>query len=110
MSKPKDDLYATLGVAESASPDEIQKAFRALARECHHDVAGRSRSGVMAHGSGGESALAASAVAIVVPRLRWRGSRLYSNVRGKLATQRRWACGTSSTVISTCSVTLNASP
>lgn len=38
MSPP--DHYSTLGVARDASTDDIKKAFRKLARECHPDVAG----------------------------------------------------------------------
>jgi DnaJ-class molecular chaperone len=34
------DYYDTLGVARDASAEEIKKAFRKLARECHPDVAG----------------------------------------------------------------------
>jgi curved DNA-binding protein len=36
------DHYDTLGVAKDASAEEIKKAFRKLARECHPDVAGNS--------------------------------------------------------------------
>ncbi len=35
-----DDPYATLGVARTASAEDIKRSFRALARECHPDVAG----------------------------------------------------------------------
>lgn len=34
------DLYATLGVARDATTEDIKKAFRQRARECHPDVAG----------------------------------------------------------------------
>ncbi|MDP2309967.1 MAG: DnaJ domain-containing protein [Pseudomonadota bacterium] len=34
------DLYDILGVAKDASAQDIKKAFRVLARECHPDVAG----------------------------------------------------------------------
>lgn len=33
-----DDLYATLGVAANATPDQIEAAYRALARQYHPDV------------------------------------------------------------------------
>ena len=33
------DYYATLGVAKTASHDDIRKAFRKLARQYHPDVA-----------------------------------------------------------------------
>ena len=39
MSVQYKDYYATLGVAKSASQDEIRKAFRKLARQHHPDVA-----------------------------------------------------------------------
>jgi len=39
------DYYATLGVAKTASADEIRKAFRKLARQYHPDVAKDKKNG-----------------------------------------------------------------
>ena len=38
VAMAQDDPYSTLGVSRQASPDEIRKAFRAIAKKHHPDL------------------------------------------------------------------------
>lgn len=47
MATSERDYYAVLGVARTATPDEIKKAFRRLARQYHPDLHGGSKKAEM---------------------------------------------------------------
>ena len=43
MAAAKKDFYKVLGVDDKATPDELKKAYRALAKKYHPDVNGGDR-------------------------------------------------------------------
>lgn len=49
MPRPARDPYQVLGVPRNASAEEIQQAFRALARETHPDVSARADAAARFH-------------------------------------------------------------
>lgn len=54
MTEPG-DLYAVLGVAPSATPEQIRRAYRALMRRHHPDTRGEETGGGEAASGGGEA-------------------------------------------------------
>lgn len=55
---PDDDLYAVLGVAPSATPEEVRRAYRALVRRHHPDTRGTEAEARTARGDAGGEATA----------------------------------------------------
>lgn len=55
---PDEDLYAVLGVAPSATPEEVRRAYRALVRRHHPDTRGTEAGAGARRGDAGGEAVA----------------------------------------------------